>query len=220
MKFYEIFERTIAGAVFGVTPSMVQILNIVGTSAPEGDTSIPGHRNLQFLPRALPSREMVPTSSPAQRGLQAITVAPYEVVRPPTPLEKSGVKPDGKAGGPQLSYMDVLFRIMVGDDKVLAHRALSEFETVEMEAMTFMLDALMASMELPRFYTLAIVAVDAYAAVTEPEFNTTNATNRSQVTTTSLAASRFRSSRLFFIRMALPCVVIGAVTAVHAIHWL
>lgn len=119
-----------------------------------------------------------------------------------------------------MNHMDVFFRILVGDDKEVAHRALREFATVATEAMTFMLEAFMESIELPRIYTIAIVAVDAYPAVTEPEFNTTNASITSKVTSTSLAASHFRLSRLLFFSVSLPWGLIGAVTAAHAIHWL
>lgn len=123
------------------------------------------------------------------------------------------MKWDGKSGGPRKNAMDVFFRILVGDDKMLAHKALRELNDVYPQSMTFQFEMMMEDLNLPRSYIVAITSVDAYAAVEIPELNETNASNMSGMSTTSLAASHFGSKRLF--PMAWLCVVIGVVVAAH-----
>lgn len=207
MRHYRIFERSISDAVWGVEPSIVQIMSIV-----------PSSRRLQFLAAATTTRP-----PPAPRWLDshekefnpaAPTPPPSWVVRQPTALEAPGVKWDGKSGGPRKNAMNVFFRILVGDDKMLAHKALRELNDVNPQAMTFQFETMMEDLNLPRSYIVAITSVDAYPAVEMPELNETNASNMSGMSTTSLAASHLRPKRLFPV--AWLCAVIGVVVAAHS----
>jgi len=269
MKVFEIFERTISETVFGVKPSMVQILGIVsderrlkqflsrskargnaktvgkrkekaeGKSKAEATTTPKAKGTAQFLPPSLeafrqkevPPKHLKPRRPPpAPRWLQVKptttkeikgpTTRKYEVVRQPTPLEASGAKADGKAGGPKVHALTVSFRVLIGDDKQLAFRALREFDIVSTEAMTFQMDGIMGTLDMPRSYVVSIVGVDTYpfVAVAPPEAdNATDASNNSKIGTYSEAASQFGPRRF---SLAWTSVMIAVVTGARAAQWL
>lgn len=217
MANFAIFERVVAGTVFGLNLNMIKIVNTnVDPVMEESTTPTPGRRLKDTGPRlSLPRRLLL-------RWLQAeeeqeTAYDPYapvfEVVPVPSALEQAGVKPDGQAGGPRGTNIDVLFRIMIGDNEALTWRALKELNDVSMQAITFQLDAIMRSLNMPRVYNVAIVRMHVYPAVMVAD-STTSDSNKSGISSTSYAASPLRLKRLF--AAAWQCAVIGVIIASHA----
>lgn len=191
MTEFKIFEQNIADTVFGVKASMIKIMDIV--PAPTTTTTL---------------TTTTSTTTPRKRWRRRLQDTYYDV-KPPTPLEASGVKPDGKAGGPKEDVVKVLFRIMIGNDKDLAWRVLRELPGVDFQAMTFQLTVLM-SKKLPRSYTVAIVGVDV-----EPALTLDGSDNAATAPPPATAGSR----RLLF-SIAWPFVVIFGATAANVVRWL
>jgi len=209
-----------------------------GKSKAEATTTAKAIGAAQFLPPSLEAfrkREMPPKHlkprrpPPAPRWLQAKptttyvpkgpTTRKYEVVRQPTPLEASGSKADGEAGGPKVHALTVSFRVLIGDDKQLAFRALREFDTVSTEAMTYQMDGVMGTLDMPRSYVVSIVGIDTYPflAVAPPEVDNATKSNNSKIGTYSVAASQFGPRRF---SLAWTSVMMAVVTGAHAAQWL
>jgi len=217
MVHFGIFERVIADTVFGVIPSMVQIVDTtVDPVIEESTTPSPGRRLRDTVPRLSLPRLLLPRWLQAEEK-QKNDYDPYapvfEVVPVPSALERAGVKPDGKAGGPMGTNIDVLFHIMIGDDEVLAWRALKALNEVSMQAITFQLDTIMGTFTMPRSYTVAIVRMNVYPVVTTTDSNVTDS-NLSGSRSKSSAASRLQPKRIF--SAAWSCAVIGVIIASHA----
>lgn len=207
MNQFGIFQRVIADTVFGVHPSMVYIVGIV-----------PDRRlREEEVPRLLPPRHPLP----ALRWLQSQEYDPYapalEVVPQPTALERAGVKPDGKSGGPKMNPMTVNFQIMTGADKTLAWRCLREYNGVGMQAITFQLETIMGNLNMPRRYSIAIVSVTAHPATENPNTNATDS-DGSGIASTSFASSPLRPKQLFSV--VWRCALLGVVIAIPFSQWL
>lgn len=136
-----------------------------------------------------------------------------ETVPVPTALERAGVKPDGAAGGPHMTRMNVFFRIQTGFDHTLAWRCLRELEDVGMQAITLQMGTIMSSLNMSRSYEYAIVNIHVYPAVTRLDTNVTES-NKTGLTRSSFATSPLRSKHLF--SFAWPYAVIGAFIVIHA----
>lgn len=139
------------------------------------------------------------------------------VTRTPTAIEAAGVKPDGKAGGPRMTRLNVSWQIMTGDDGVLAHRVLSELNSVDMHAVTLQLETVMRAvfpLLLPRWYNVVIVGIEAHPATEVPYADDTNETSATK-SKMSVAASLFRPSCLLW-----NLAVAFAATVIHASRWL
>jgi len=215
MANFGIFERVIADTVFGVMPSMVQIMNNnVDPVIVEPTTPSPGRLLRDTVPSWSLPRLLLPRWLQAEEE-QNTDYDPYapvfEVVPVPSALELAGVKPDGKAGGPMGTNIDVLFRIMIGDDEALAWQALKALNQVSMQAITFQLDT--RSLTMPRSYNVAIVRMNVYPIVTMSDSNVTDS-NNSGSRSTSSAASHLQPKQLF--SAAWSCAVIGVIVATHA----
>jgi len=204
MQVYMIFERLVANVVWGLSPDMINIVSITENRRLEevlGDE----------LPEEWPTRASL-------RRLQYKNAQGIEAVKPPTPLEKSGSKSDGKAGGPSVNTFQVHFQCLTGSDGDLAHRILRETNALSMEAITFELGSVLDGLRMPRTYISAVVSVSTYPWVDVYEDNSTNASNATPKTSVSLARSSLRPLGLFSI--AWRYMLIGALSAAHVREWL
>lgn len=211
MQVYMIFERLVANVVWGLSPDMINIVSINEV------------RRLEEL-----LGDELPEEWPTRASLRRLQVrAPREntvnengivIVKPPTPLEKSGAKSDGKAGGPSVHSFQVHFQCMTGSDGDLAHRILRETNALSMEAITFELGSVLDGLRMPRVYISAVVSVSTYPWVTVDDGNSTNASNATPKTSVSLATSSLRPLGLFSI--AWGYMLIGALSTAHVREWL
>lgn len=186
MRTHRVFENLIVSTVHGLNTSMVDMGEFNTTDPPdtgrrlrdkalvvEGEVQTDSFtdRRLQDAPQ-----EPGPTTS-KQPSLTTRFYDPNALILQSVPeqteFEGKGKKPDGKAGGPRRDYMDVHFRIRTGWDKPLAWACLNTFKSMDLRALSFQLETIMLSLNIPRWYVVAIVRIHIEPAVWQMEMDMT-----------------------------------------------
>lgn len=211
MRRFNVFEQTIASAVYGLIPGFVEIMNV---------SLMPSARRLRHSnSEAVPPKPLPPRRPPpAPRWLQARDK--YEPVPPPTPLEAPGAKHDGKAGGLKTDRMKVHFSIFTAYDAEIPFRVLREFERMDQGAMTGTMLDIMARLNPPLTYVVAIVnaSVEPVTVISDDRAGNA-AAGIVGPSAHSSAFSQFGPVLLYSVRMK-PFVIVGTVVASTIAFWL